>query len=244
MESLDLENGYRSQSGNAAVFKNQQARGSEQDVEYKGQVYTAIRDFCICFTAVGMLVELVVMCTIQHREFRDVIDNLLVLLTGCVPIAMSGFLPSTMILGYCKIISQGVLREGRWSDQDAAILVPEDIVPANAHLLEGYPLKIDQSALTGESFPVTRKPYDEVFSDSTCKKGEIEDVVIANRVHPIFGKAARLVDRTNQVGLPEGAYRIGNFCICYIAVGMYVGALVALLLYRKYRDVIGHLLYC
>lgn len=45
-----------------------------------------------------------------------------------------------------------VLRDGRWSEQDAAVLVPGDIVsiklgdivPADARLLEGDPLKIDQ----------------------------------------------------------------------------------------------------
>ncbi|KAL8041059.1 hypothetical protein ABFX02_10G141000 [Erythranthe guttata] len=71
-----------------------------------------------------------------------------------------------------------VLRDGRWSEQEAAILVPGDIisiklgdiVPADARLLEGDPLKIDQSALTGESLPVTKNSYDEVFSGSTCKQ--------------------------------------------------------------------------
>lgn len=45
-----------------------------------------------------------------------------------------------------------VLREGRWSEQEAAVLVPGDIIsvklgdiiPADARLLEGDPLKIDQ----------------------------------------------------------------------------------------------------
>ncbi|KAL1532338.1 Plasma membrane ATPase 4 [Salvia divinorum] len=62
-----------------------------------------------------------------------------------------------------------VLRDGRWSEQDAAILVPGDIIsiklgdiiPADARLLEGDPLKVDQSALTGESLPVTKSPSDE-----------------------------------------------------------------------------------
>lgn len=75
-----------------------------------------------------------------------------------------------------------------------------DIIPADARLLEGDPLKIDQSALTGESLPVTRSPGDEVFSGSTVKQGEIEAVVIATGVHTFFGKAAHLVDSTNQVG--------------------------------------------
>ncbi|KAH7835096.1 hypothetical protein Vadar_022847 [Vaccinium darrowii] len=58
-----------------------------------------------------------------------------------------------------------VLRDGRWSEEDAAILVPgdvisiklRDIVPTDACILEGDPLKIDQS-LTCESLPVTKGP--------------------------------------------------------------------------------------
>ena len=101
-----------------------------------------------------------------------------------------------------------VLRDGKWSEQDAAILVPGDIIsiklgdiiPADARLMEGDPLKIDQSALTGESLPVNKMPGDSIYSGSTCKQGEIEAVVIATGVHTFFGKAAHLVDSTNNVG--------------------------------------------
>lgn len=107
----------------------------------------------------------------------------------------------------CLNICQ-VLRDGRWSEEEAALLVPGDIVsiklgdivPADCRLLDGDALKIDQSALTGESLPVTRNPGDEVFSGSTVKQGELEAVVIATGVHTFFGKAAHLVDSTNQVG--------------------------------------------
>lgn len=75
-----------------------------------------------------------------------------------------------------------------------------DIIPADARLLDGDPLKIDQSALTGESLPVTKNPGDSVFSGSTCKQGEIEAVIIATGIHTFFGKAAHLVDSTNSVG--------------------------------------------
>jgi H+-transporting ATPase len=145
-----------------------------------------------------------------------------------------------------------VLRDGRWSEQDAAILVPGDIisiklgdiVPADARLLDGDPLKIDQSALTGESLPVTKNPSDEVFSGSTCKQGEIEAVVIATGVHTFFGKAAHLVDSTNQVGhFQKVLTSIGNFCICSIAVGMLVELVVMYPIQkRKYRDGIDNLL--
>ncbi|KAF2309539.1 hypothetical protein GH714_003750 [Hevea brasiliensis] len=118
-----------------------------------------------------------------------------------------------------------VLRDGKWTEDEAAILV-------------------DQSALTGESLPVTKNPGDEVFSGSTCKQGEIEAVVIATGVHTFFGKAAHLVDSTNQVGhFQKVLTAIGNFCICSIAVGMLVEIIVMYpIQHRKYRDGIDNLL--
>lgn len=57
-----------------------------------------------------------------------------------------------------------------------------------------------QSALTGESLPVTKNPGDGIYSGSTCKQGEIEAVVIATGIHTFFGKAAHLVESTSHVG--------------------------------------------
>ncbi|OMO65966.1 Cation-transporting P-type ATPase [Corchorus olitorius] len=145
-----------------------------------------------------------------------------------------------------------VLRDGQWQEKDAAILVPGDIIsiklgdiiPADARLLEGDPLKIDQSALTGESLPVTKRTGDEVFSGSTCKHGEIEAVVIATGVHSFFGKAAHLVDSTEVIGhFQQVLTSIGNFCICSIAVGMILEIIVMFPIQkRSYRDGINNLL--
>ncbi|XP_062178672.1 plasma membrane ATPase 4-like isoform X2 [Phragmites australis] len=145
-----------------------------------------------------------------------------------------------------------VLRDGKWSEQDAAILVPGDIIsiklgdiiPADARLLEGDPLKIDQSALTGESLPVNKLPGDSIYSGSTCKQGEIEAVVIATGVHTFFGKAAHLVDSTNNVGhFQKVLTAIGNFCICSIGVGMLIEVIVMYpIQHRQYRDGIDNLL--
>ncbi|CAI0555874.1 unnamed protein product [Linum tenue] len=120
-----------------------------------------------------------------------------------------------------------VLRDGKWSEQDAAVLVPGDII-----------------TLTGESLPVTRHPGDEVFSGSTCKQGELEAVVIATGVHTFFGKAAHLVDSTNQVGhFQQVLTAIGNFCICSIAIGIVIEIVVMYpIQHRPYRQGIDNLL--
>ncbi|KNA22669.1 hypothetical protein SOVF_032250 [Spinacia oleracea] len=145
-----------------------------------------------------------------------------------------------------------VLRNGKWNEEDAAVLVPGDIisiklgdiVPADARLMDGDPLKIDQSSLTGESLPVTKGPGDGVYSGSTCKQGEIEAIVIATGVHTFFGKAAHLVDSTNQVGhFQKVLTAIGNFCICSIAVGMLVEIVVMYpIQHRAYRPGIDNML--
>ncbi|CAH1423028.1 unnamed protein product [Lactuca virosa] len=154
---------------------------------------------------------------------------------------MAGLAPKTKLL-----------RDGKWSEEEAADLVPGDIisiklgdiVPADARLLEGDPLKIDQAALTGESLPVTKKPGDSVFSGSTCKQGEIEAVVIATGVHTFFGKAAHLVDSTNQVGhFQKVLTAIGNFCICSIAVGLVIEIVIMYPIQKRtYRNGIDNLL--
>ncbi|KAK8953982.1 Plasma membrane ATPase 4 [Platanthera zijinensis] len=182
---------------------------------------------------IGILVLLVINSTISFIEENNA--------GNAAAALMAGLAPKTK-----------VLRDGKWLEEDASILVPGDIisiklgdiVPADARLLEGDPMKIDQSALTGESLPVTKHPGDEVFSGSTCKQGEIEAVVIATGVHTFFGKAAHLVDSTNQVGhFQKVLTAIGNFCICSIAIGMLVEIIVMYpIQHRKYRDGIDNLL--
>jgi H+-transporting ATPase len=73
------------------------------------QVLTAIGNFCICSIGVGMLIEVIVMYPIQHRQYRDGIDNLLVLLIGGIPIAMPTVLSVTMAIGSHRLSQQGAI---------------------------------------------------------------------------------------------------------------------------------------
>ncbi|GJN00752.1 hypothetical protein PR202_ga17956 [Eleusine coracana subsp. coracana] len=182
---------------------------------------------------VGIVSLLIINSTISYIEEANAGDAAAAL--------MAGLAPKTKLL-----------RDGRWEEQEASILVPGDIisiklgdiVPADARLLEGDLLKIDQSALTGESLPVNKHPGQEVFSGSTVKQGEIEAVVIATGVHTFFGKAAHLVDSTNNVGhFQQVLTAIGNFCIISIAAGMLVEVVVMYpIQHRAYRDGIDNLL--
>lgn len=98
-------------------------------------------------------------------------------------------------------VQANVKRDGRWSTIKARELVPGDVVrlrigsiiPADARLLEGDTVQVDQSALTGESLPVEHKPGDTVYSGSILKQGEIDAVVMATGTNTFYGKTAQLV---------------------------------------------------
>lgn len=83
-----------------------------------------------------------------------------------------------------------VKRDGAWTTIPARELVPGDllrvsigeIVPADARLLEGDPIEVDQSALTGESLPVSRKCGDAVYSGSIVREGDADALVYGTGV--------------------------------------------------------------
>ncbi|KAF8401178.1 hypothetical protein HHK36_014482 [Tetracentron sinense] len=72
-------------------------------------VLTSIGNFCICSIAVGMIFEIIVMFPIQHRSYRNGINNLLVLLIGGIPIAMPTVLSVTLAIGSHRLSQQGAI---------------------------------------------------------------------------------------------------------------------------------------
>ena len=94
-----------------------------------------------------------------------------------------------------------------------------DIVPADARLLAGDPVEVDQSALTGESLPATRKPGEAVFSGSIIRQGEIEAMVYATGANTYFGKTAQMVQEAHTVShFQRAVLKIGDYLIVLAVV--------------------------
>lgn len=97
-------------------------------------------------------------------------------------------------------INARVLRNNKWQLVTAKDLVPDDcvylrmgdIAPADIRIISGNIL-CDQSALTGEAFPVEGSEGRIVYSGSTIKRGEIIGIVIATGTNTCFGKTVELV---------------------------------------------------
>jgi H+-transporting ATPase len=135
-------------------------------------------------------------------------------------------------------IKARVLRDGKWITPPSRELVPGDIirlrlgdiVPADARLLEGDPVEVDQSALTGESLPASRKTGEAVFSASIIRQGEIGALVYATGANTYFGKTAELVQEAQTVShFQRAVLRIGTFLIIFAVALVSVITVVSIL---------------
>jgi len=134
-------------------------------------------------------------------------------------------------------ITAQVKRDGKWTTSAARELVPGDvirvrlgdIVPADARLLEGDPIEVDQSALTGESLPVPHTSGEAVFSGSIIRTGEIDALVYATGPNTYFGKTAQLVQEAQTAShFQRAVLKIGNYLIILAVVLVVVIMAVAL----------------
>ena len=139
-------------------------------------------------------------------------------------------------------IKARVKRDGKWTTPAARELVPGDvirmrlgdIVPADARLLDGDPVEVDQSALTGESLPAERKAGDAVFSGSIIRQGEAGAMVYATGAKTYFGKTAQLVQEAHTVShFQKAVLKIGNYLIM-LAVAL-VAVIITVAIFRGDR---------
>ncbi|MGA7126121.1 MAG: HAD-IC family P-type ATPase, partial [Chthoniobacterales bacterium] len=136
-------------------------------------------------------------------------------------------------------INARVKRDGQSITLPARELVPGDVihvrlgdvVPADARLLAGDPMEVDQSALTGESLPAERKSGEAVFSGSIIRQGEIDALVYATGANTYFGKTAQLVQEAHTVShFQKAVLKIGNYLII-LAVAL-VAVIIVVAIFR------------
>ncbi len=134
------------------------------------------------------------------------------------------------------------LRGGQWLSIDAADLVPGDVIsvaageilPADCLLIDGDYLSVDQSALTGESLPVSKRLGDSAYSGSIAKQGTMTAAVTATGNQTFFGRTAKLVAAAGSKSHSEQAVlQIGDFLIL-----LAIALAVVLVGFQVYRDVV------
>ena len=132
-----------------------------------------------------------------------------------------------------------VLRDGAFKTIHSRELVPGDVVklrlgnvvPADVQLLDGDYLLIDQSALTGESLPVSKKVDDVAYANTIVRQGEMLAVVVNTGSRTNFHTVVSLVA---EASLQETSHfqkmviRIGDFLILITVVLVVLIVMVSL----------------
>jgi len=97
---------------------------------------------------------------------------------------------------------------------DILVLEAGDVVQADGRLLEINQFEMDESALTGESLPVTKKitildkdtaladQINMVFKGTSVIKGNAKALIIGTALHTELGKITSLVENAKQVDTP------------------------------------------
>jgi H+-transporting ATPase len=183
-------------------------------------------------------VAVILSAYIQHWEDVWVITALLLLN------AVVGFWQEKKADNAIELLKQKlalkarVLRGGNWQEVPARELVPGDmirirlgdIVPADAKLVKGDYLQVDESALTGESLPVEKATSDVMYAGSIVRQGEMDALVTATGANSYFGKTAKLVEEAQQHShFQKAVIKIGDFLILLAISLVAVIFLVALL---------------
>lgn len=141
-----------------------------------------------------------------------------------------------------------VLREGIFKSIPSRNLVPGDIVklrignivPADVQLYQGEYLLIDQSALTGESLPVSKKSGEIAYANTIVKQGEMLALVVNTGPNTNFQTVVSLVAKASleeRSHFQKMVIRIGNFLIAITATLVALIIMVALFRHQPFLEI-------
>ncbi|KAF9364570.1 hypothetical protein BGX34_001117 [Mortierella sp. NVP85] len=217
------------------VLRRRETFGRNELIEKKRH---PLLKFLSYFTgAIAYLIEIAVICSAIVGDWADFGIILALLFIN----AIIGFVEEAKAESALDALKQTLAlktrcwRNGHLVELDTAELVPGDvivlrlgdIIPADGRLLgigatgeatEGD-LQVDQSALTGESLPLSKNKGATVYSSSIVKQGQQMAVVTKTGGDTFIGRAAGLM----AVATEEGHFqkiinRIGNFLILITVV--------------------------
>ncbi len=123
-----------------------------------------------------------------------------------------------------------VRRDGEWRVVPAELIVPGDllavgrgdVIPADGRILGGA-VETDESVLTGESLPVSKRKGDDVYSGTIVSRGSPSIRVLATGAATEFGRTAELTGEPGSESHFQAAiFSIGRYLIaialCLVAL--------------------------
>jgi Ca2+-transporting ATPase len=150
-----------------------------------------------------------------------------------------------------------VLREGKEYIIDVSELVPGDIVliregekiPADLRIIESYNLKIDESALTGESIPVHKKDevlkedviiqerYNMVFMGTTVVGGHGKGIVVETGINTFIGKISqKILSIDTEIPLKKDVRFFSKILLSIILISVFILFILGIFTGKGFRE--------
>jgi H+-transporting ATPase len=222
----------------AEVDALRKVHGFNEVIEQKGH---PLLDFLGKFWGVSAwMLELIMLLSAALRKYSDLAVVSALLIVN----AVLAFLQERRAAGVVETlrrrlqVSARVRRDASWRVVAARELVPGDIVrlragdivPADVKLMSGA-LSVDQSALTGESMDVDKKPADVLPSGSIVRRGEGNGEVTLTGARTYFGRTTELVQLARpKLHIEAVVAKVVRWL--FVIVGALLGLVVVLSLMR------------
>lgn len=212
------------------------------------QKFAALKLLLSQFTDPIML--LLLGATLLAMLLGEVIDSLIILAI-VIPTALLSFYQEHRAGQTLKALLERVrltarvYRDGAITELPVENLVPGDLVelkvgsqmPADLELVETNQLLIDESVLTGESFPVERKSGDMAYLGTHVAGGSALAKVIATGSLTKYGEMARRLASANQrTSFEQGSAQFGQFLMRVMLVLVVSIFIVNILVNRSLFD--------
>ena len=214
------------------------------------------KDFMIIILLIAALVSAIVSYFEGTKEYTDsIIIVVIVVINALIGVIQESKAEKSLeALKKLSSPTSKVLRNGKNITIDSTLLVPGDIieleagnfVPADCRLISSYNLKIEESALTGETVPVTKDAkvrlptnialgdmINMAFSTTIVTNGHAQAIVTETGMNTKVGKIAKMIitDEAPQTPLQKKLAGIGKslgiiclvICLAIFIIGLFKG---------------------
>ena len=197
------------------------------------------------------MIEIAAILSALVRKWEDFVIISIMLLAN----AFIDFYQESKALNALKTLKQSlakdalVKRNGEFKSINISELVPGDIiklkigdiVPADLQLFEGDYIQLDESALTGESLPVSKNVNDVAYANTIVKQGEMLAVVVNTGMRTNFSSVVSLVAKAEveqRSHFQKMVIQIGNFLILLTIVLVVLIIMVSLFRHESFLEIL------
>ena len=258
----DTENGLTSFEGREDAFGSNKVF-VEPVPHFCSYVWEALKDLMVRILIIAAIVSIVLGCTFSEDPSKDWIDGFSIVIAVLVVVlvgSITDYQKEKKFHELNEVQAEGtkykLIRNGQPEDHisddllvgDLIMVNYGDIMAADVLLMEGNGIKMDESALTGESDAMKKEKYERckelqdsgetklpsplILSGTNCVEGSGKGIVIAVGEHSQKGIIRSTVDNAqenSQTPLEAKLERIAEL-IGYFGIGAGIVTLVALMI--------------